>query len=80
MLYEKIRRKSQKGISGNPIHEETSQEIREEAANNSSKKATSSTISRNSFSGIFQRLVCSSSSKLPEDTSEIVSIPKAQPK
>lgn len=69
-----------KGISGNPIHEETSQEIREEAATNSSKKATPTTISRNSFSGIFQRLVCSSSSKLPDDTSEIVSIPKAQPK
>lgn len=54
--------------------------MREEAATNSSKKATPTTISRNSFSGIFQRLVCSSSSKLPDDTSEIVSIPKAQPK
>ena len=69
-----------KGISGTSIPEETSQEIRAEAASNSSQKATSTTIAGNSFSGIFQRLVCSSSSKLPDDTSEIVSIPKAQPK
>lgn len=70
-----------KRISDNPIPEETSQEMRAEVATNSSQKATSTTIAENSFfSGIFQRLVCSPSSKLPDDKSETVSIPKAQPK
>jgi len=68
-----------KRISDNPIPEETSQEMYVEAATNSSKKQPQPTAG-SSFSGIFRRLVCSSSASLPDDTSEGVSIPKAQPK
>ena len=65
-----------KRISGTSIPEEISQDMSEATTNSS--KATSTTAG-SSFSGIFRRLVCSSSKSLPDDTTERVFIP-AQPK
>ncbi|MGC1853749.1 MAG: hypothetical protein WA659_00020 [Candidatus Aquirickettsiella sp.] len=65
-----------KGISDNPIPKETNQEA--EVATTSKK--TTSTTAKSSFSIIFQRLICSPSANLSDDTSEIVPIPKPQPK
>lgn len=65
-----------KRISGNVNSENTTQEIAQETSAKASKKATSN---EKSCFYIFQKLVCSSS-PLVDDESEVMVIPKSRPK
>ncbi|MCH9636836.1 hypothetical protein A1D18_04725 [Candidatus Rickettsiella isopodorum] len=65
-----------KRISGNVNSENTTQEIAQETSAKASKKTTSNERSR---FYIFQKLVCSNS-PLVDDESEVMVIPKSRPK